>query len=110
MCRVAVFGAGARKDRAMSRRLVLTGALVALVWAAPVRAQVPFSSHIVPNRTSLARLGLERQWMAVAPLTGDERLLGISMAEDLLFAQTSKGFLHVFNSESGQHLWTSRLG
>lgn len=94
----------------MSRRLVLTGALVALVWAAPGRAQVPFSSNIVPNRTSLARLGLERQWMAVAPLAGDERLLAISMAEDLLFAQTSKGFFHVFNSESGQHLWTSRLG
>jgi outer membrane protein assembly factor BamB len=93
----------------MSRRFVLAWAVVALIGASS-RAQSPFPRDLVPTRSSLARLGLERQWMAVVPLAGDEHLLGLSMANDLIFAQTDKGFFHAFNAESGQHLWASRLG
>jgi outer membrane protein assembly factor BamB len=94
----------------MSRRLVLAGALVALLWGSPLRAQLPFARDLVPTRTSLARLGLEKQWLAVIPVVGDERVVSLSMADDLVFVQTNKAYFHVLNAESGQLLWTARLG
>jgi outer membrane protein assembly factor BamB len=94
----------------MSRRHVLAGVLVALASSSSLRAQIPFPKDLLPTRTALARLGLEQQWMSVVPLFGDERLQAISMAEDLLFAQTNKGYFHAFNAESGQLIWTARLG
>jgi outer membrane protein assembly factor BamB len=95
----------------MSRRVILASVLAALAGpAGPARAQVPFAHDLVPTRTALSRLGLERQWMGTVPLVGDERLLGMSMASDMFFAQTNKGNFHVYNAESGQHLWSARLG
>lgn len=64
----------------------------------------------VPTMTALARLGLERQWVIDVPLMGDETLLGISLSDTLLFARTNKGFLHVYDQETGQSLWTVRVG
>ena len=93
----------------MSRRLLLAGALVALA-ALPVRAQMPFPRDLVPTRTTLGRLGLERHWMAPVPLVNEERLVGISLAEGFVFAQTNRGYFHAFDSESGRLLWTTRLG
>jgi outer membrane protein assembly factor BamB len=93
----------------MCRRIIL--ACVTLVlWGAAARAQVPFTQDLLPTRTALARLGLERQWMAVVPLDGDERVLSISLSEDLFFAQSNKGYFHAYKAETGQHLWTVRLG
>ncbi|MFO0908505.1 MAG: PQQ-binding-like beta-propeller repeat protein [Isosphaeraceae bacterium] len=64
----------------------------------------------VPTRTTLARLGLERHWMAYAPLAGDERIIGISLSDGILFARSNKGYLHAFDIESGRPMWTARLG
>jgi outer membrane protein assembly factor BamB len=83
---------------------------LAALTGATARAQTPFANDLVPTRTALSRLGLERQWMSVVPVVGDERLLSISLAEDLLFAQTNKGNFHVMNAETGQHLWSANLG
>ena len=48
--------------------------------------------------------------MAVVPLVADERVLSINMEDDLFFAQTNKANFHVFNAETGQLLWSVRLG
>ena len=60
----------------MSCRLAPVGALVLLTLAGPsVRAQIPFARDLIPSRTSLGRLGLERHWTAVVPLRETERLI-----------------------------------
>jgi outer membrane protein assembly factor BamB len=93
----------------MSRRIIL--ACIFVVSAGlPARAQVPFARDLLPTRTALTRLGLERQWMAVVPLVNDERVMSVSMGGDLIFAQTSRANFHAFQAETGQHLWSAILG
>jgi outer membrane protein assembly factor BamB len=82
-----------------------------------VQAQRPFPVNIVPRRTSLDRLGLERQWFGVVPLVETERLLRISVADKakpddraMLFAQTSYAMLHAFDAETGRLVWSAQLG
>jgi outer membrane protein assembly factor BamB len=74
------------------------------------RAQAPFSTDLVPKRSTLARVGLERQWTAVIPVYGTERLLRISRSSDLFFAQTDHGAVHTYNAETGQLIWSASLG
>ena len=70
----------------MIRRLAPVWALVLLTMAGPgVRAQNPFPRDLIPSRTSLARLGLDRQWTAVVPLNETERVRRISRSADLFF-------------------------
>jgi outer membrane protein assembly factor BamB len=64
----------------------------------------------IPTRTALARVGLERAWMAAVPMAVDEQVLGLTLAEGFVFAHTTKGSFHAFDSESGRLLWTTRLG
>jgi outer membrane protein assembly factor BamB len=63
-----------------------------------------------PTRTALARLGLERAWLEFIPLGATERLMTISLAENLILAQTSLANLTAIDAESGQLLWTANLG
>jgi hypothetical protein len=94
---------------------VMVGTLLA---GGSAKAQRPFPLDLVPKRTSLDRLGLERQWLGVVPLVETERLLRISVADKtgkagdraLLFAQTSYAMLHTFDAETGQLLWSAQLG
>lgn len=92
----------------MSRRIILAWAVLALM-APSARAQAPFARDLVPTRTALDRLGLERHWMAAVPLTGPERVMGLSMDDGLFFAQTNSGFIHTFDAESGALLWSAKL-
>ncbi len=102
---------GIRKEQAMSCRLAPVWALALLALGGlAVQAQLPFARDLIPSRTSLARVGLERQWLAVVPLNDTERLLRISRSSDLLFAQTNHGALHTYDSESGKLLWSANLG
>ena len=94
----------------MCRRFLPVGVLLTIVAGSSARAQMPFPRDLIPTRTSLERLGLERQWYNVVPLNATERLLGISRTADLVFAQTSYARLHTFDAESGRHLWTAELG
>ena len=95
----------------MSRRLALACLLGLLSAAnAPTRAQMPISRDLVPTRTSLARLGLDRPWLALVPIVGTEKLLGISIADGMLFAQTSMGNFYTYDAESGRLLWSASLG
>lgn len=95
----------------MSRRIAQVWVLGLLMAVVPsVRAQIPFTQNLVPNRTALGRLGLERHWTGVVPLQGPERVLQLSLSGDLLFAQTNSGQLHVYDAESGKHLWSADLG
>src|SRR5271166_975653 len=100
-----------RKEQAMSCRLAPVWALALLALGGPaVQAQTPFARDLIPSRTSLARVGLERQWLAAVPLNDTERLLRISRSTDLLFAQTNHGALHTYDAESGKLLWSANLG
>jgi outer membrane protein assembly factor BamB len=94
----------------MCRRFLPVGVLLTIVAGSSARAQMPFPRDLIPTRTSLERLGLERQWYNVVPLNATERLLGISRTSDLLFAQTSYARLHTYDADSGRHLWTAELG
>ena len=95
----------------MIRRLAPVWALVLVTLAGPgVRAQIPFPRDLIPSRTSLARLGLDRQWTAVVPLNETERLRRISRSADLFFAQTNGGSLHTYDAETGKLLWSATLG
>jgi outer membrane protein assembly factor BamB len=95
----------------MSRRLAAVWAFTLLTLAGPlVRAQNPFPRDLIPTRTALARLGLERQWFGVVPLKQSERVAKISRSSDLLFALTDQGGLHTFDAETGKLLWSADLG
>ncbi|HZW30582.1 MAG TPA: PQQ-binding-like beta-propeller repeat protein [Isosphaeraceae bacterium] len=94
----------------MCRRFLPVGVLLTIVAGSSARAQMPFPRDLLPTRTSLERLGLERQWYNVVPLVETERLLRISRTADLLLAQTNYARLHAFDPESGRHLWTATLG
>jgi hypothetical protein len=102
--------AGNGKDRAMTRRLAW--ASVGLVLAASVaRAQVPLSKNLLPSQRALARIGLERHWYNVVPLTNKgERVLALSIGHSLVFGQTNQAKFHVFDGEAGRRLWTADLG
>lgn len=95
----------------MSRRLALVLAPLLLSMAGPwVQAQTAATKSQIPSRTSLARLGLERNWMIVVPLSGSEQVLRISRSTDLFFVQTSEAMLHVYDVETGRHRWSTQLG
>ncbi|SIO18585.1 Outer membrane protein assembly factor BamB, contains PQQ-like beta-propeller repeat [Singulisphaera sp. GP187] len=93
----------------MSRRIVLSCIFLALMGTT-VRAQIPISRDLLPTRTALGRVGLERNWMAAVPMEPTEKLLEISMADNLIFAQTDHAGFHTFDSESGRLLWSAHLG
>ncbi len=94
----------------MSRRLVLTVLLLGMA-ASSGQAQMSFRRGLLPSRPSLDQLGLTQNWWNVVPLGHPtERVLRISMADTMLFAQTNRAVLHAFDAESGRYLWTSNLG
>jgi outer membrane protein assembly factor BamB len=95
----------------MSCRIASVWALAFSTLAGPqVQAQVPFPKDLIPTRTALARMGLERLWMAVVPLAGTERLLQISRSQDLFFAQSDQAVLHAHDAQTGQLRWSVELG
>ena len=54
---------GLRKGEPMFRRLVPLWVIVSTIMAGgSARPQMPFPVDLVPTRTALERLGLERQW------------------------------------------------
>jgi len=102
---------GIRKDEPMFRRLLSVGFIVGtLMTGESARAQMPFPVKLIPSRSALERLGLERQWWGVIPLVETERLLKISIGGDFLFAQTNYAMIHTFDAESGRLLWSARTG
>lgn len=94
----------------MTRRLICVWVGL-LITASVVSAQIPYSKDLMPARTALARLGLERHWYNVIPLGGNaEQVLEVSIDADLAFAQTNKANFHVFEAESGRLLWSANFG
>jgi PQQ-like domain len=95
----------------MFRRLVPLWVIVSTILAeGSARAQMPFPVDLIPSRTSLERVGLERQWYAVIPLVETERVMKISLTGDLVFAQTDYAIVHAIDAESGRLLWSSQVG
>jgi outer membrane protein assembly factor BamB len=93
----------------MARRFALAG-IIAILAAGTAKAQMLYSRELLPTRTALARLGLEQQWMGYVGLIGAERLLSISVAGNLFFAQTNRANLHVYDAETGRELWMVNMG
>ena len=94
---------GLRKGEPMFRRLVPLWVIVSTILAGGSgHAQMPFPRDLIPKRTALERLGLERQWFGVIPLVETERLMRITLSGDLLFAQTDYAVVHAFAAESGR--------
>jgi len=93
----------------MSRHIVLGWVFLTLMGTS-VSAQIPISKDLLPTRTALGRIGLERHWMAAVPMEPTEKLIEISMADNLVFAQTDHAGFHVFDAESGRRLWSKHLG
>lgn len=93
----------------MSRRIALSWVVLTLMGTT-VCAQIPISRDLLPTRTALGRVGLERNWMAAVPMEPTEKLLEISMADNLIFAQTDHAGFHTFDAESGRLLWSAHLG
>jgi outer membrane protein assembly factor BamB len=94
----------------MLRRLTFATICLGL-FTASAQAQVPFNRSTMPTRTSLSRVGLERHWYAVVPFGGPtERVIRLSLAGDMVFAQTNRANFHAFDSESGRYLWGINLG
>ena len=94
----------------MSRRVILSWAVVVLLQTSTAWAQIPFARDLVPTRTALGRLGLEQHWMVAVPLGSGETLKVISIAEGFIFAQTSLGNFHAVEAETGRVLWSANLG
>ncbi len=85
--------------------------LIGLATAPACRAQTAFPREVVPPRSALERLGLQRAWFAAIPLgTPRERVIVVSMAEDMIFAQTNAGNFFVFDAETGRFRWSANLG
>jgi outer membrane protein assembly factor BamB len=93
----------------MARRYALAW-IAAILATTAANGQIPYSPDLIPTRTALARLGLEQHWMGFVPVVGTERVLSISIADTLFFAQTNKANFHVYDAESGRELWTANLG
>jgi outer membrane protein assembly factor BamB len=83
---------------------------VAVLATTAAKAQIPYSRDMIPTRTALARLGLEQNWMGFVPIIQTERLLSISIADTMLFAQTDKANFYAYDAESGRELWMANLG
>jgi outer membrane protein assembly factor BamB len=94
----------------MFRRVLPIGVVLSIIAGSSARAQSPFPANLIPSRTALERLGLERQWFVVVPLVETERLLRISRTDRMLFAQTTYAKLHAYDAETGRRLWTAELG
>jgi outer membrane protein assembly factor BamB len=97
------------KERVMTRRVLMSCVVLALT-VTTARAEIPYSRDLLPTRSALARVGLERHWMAVVPLHTTERVIELSMAGSLVFAQTNQANFFTFDAESGRLLWSATLG
>jgi outer membrane protein assembly factor BamB len=93
----------------MTRRDALT-LLLAGLPAGAVRAQLGLARSSIPTRTALERVGLERNWEGFVPVSATERLLLISVAENMFFAQTDRANFHAYDAETGRYLWGTNLG
>lgn len=95
--------------RVMSRRVALALLLLGFCGAT-AHAQLSVSRSAIPTRSALERVGLEKNWDGFVPVSATERVLLISVADDLLFAQTNEANFHVFNAHTGRYLWGTNLG
>ncbi len=75
------------------------------------QSPLPYPRTLIPTRTVLDRIGLEKAWSASVPLGyGTEKVLTMNLAGDTLYAQTNMGHLHAFQGETGKYLWGASTG
>jgi outer membrane protein assembly factor BamB len=93
------------------RRSIAFGAFWMLAAALPTQAQVHFAQDLIPTRSALERVGLEKRWSVVVPLDrSDERVIQINLDDGQVFAQTNRGYIHAFDAERGTYQWGAHLG
>ncbi len=95
----------------MTRRQALALAATAAIGVPATAQSIPLSRSLIPSRTGLSRLGLEKHWTSIVPLANSaEHVTTINLADTMLFAQTDAGNLYAYDAESGRFLWSVDLG
>ena len=94
----------------MKRRALMAGMVGGVMTVGQLASGQSPTSRLIPTRTGLAQLGLERSWFNIVPLaSGAARVSSMNLTGEYLFAQTTDGLVVCYNAESGQRLWTSNL-
>lgn len=102
----------------MKKPLLATAALLWVATAAPAQLSPRvYTDALTPARDALDRLNLRAAWSAYVPMDGRrDGLLTVQLAPNPvkktleLLVQTRSGLLVALDADSGQTLWTSRVG
>src|SRR5690349_1406951 len=93
----------------MSLRKSWTACLFVFVAVAASTSRAQFNG-LVPQTTA-ARNGLTRAWFTQVDVDrASGRLEHVTLAGDLLLAQTNKAVVHAINAETGRTLWVQQIG
>ncbi len=92
-------------------KMLLAVVLAGWLGATEVAAQSNPLGPLLPTNSALSRLKLTRMWWGSATMdAGRDKLLFLTLDDNLLFAHSSGGILNCFDSETGRKLWASSLG
>lgn len=81
-----------------------------LIYSKAIAQSNPLTPAI-PSQSQLSRLNLTRMWWGVATMDARrDKLVFVSLHDDLLFAHSSAGILNCFDSETGKRKWVISLG
>jgi outer membrane protein assembly factor BamB len=95
------------------RKLMFIGSVLAtmLASAGQAHAQRNALASPLPPQAQLNRHNLTRTWWANAVMNSTrDRLLYLTLDDEILLAQSSNGIVTAFNSETGKQLWSAQLG
>lgn len=92
-------------------KMLLAIVLAGWLGASEAAAQSNPLAPLLPTNASLSRLKLTRMWWGSATLdAGRDKLLYLTLDDNLLYAHASSGILSCFDSESGRKIWATNLG
>ena len=92
-------------------KMLLAIVLAGWLGASEAAAQSNPLAPLLPTNAALSRLKLTRMWWGSATMdAGRDKLLYLTLDDNLLFAHASSGVLSCFDSETGRKLWASSLG
>ncbi|HVV98770.1 MAG TPA: PQQ-binding-like beta-propeller repeat protein [Planctomycetaceae bacterium] len=95
------------------RKLMFLGGVAAalLATAGPAHAQRNALASPLPSQAQLNRYNLTRAWWGNAVMNSTrDKLLYLTLDDEILLAQSSSGIVTAFNSETGRKLWSAQLG
>ncbi len=96
----------------MIRNVAILSLLTVLSFSPKASAQVNLlNKNPIPSARNLNRYGLEVGWVGQATLeVGRDKIQNITIDERSIVALSSTGMVTMFDSETGEKLWTNRIG